>query len=191
VTGGALDAVDTAGAEADRVADLGDVGHGVGDGGEDELDVQLGQAGAASGLPLLVRRFCGPASPSRAGRSLRVFCCAAVLAFLPAFAIVEAFANLTPARPTYKFVFCIAQGWSDASAGCGQAPGQSTGGLPWAGEIALLLLTAGYVGVILFLTSRRSRVTRGTLSGIPEVLLVTRRQPGTGPGRGGIEHLIG
>jgi hypothetical protein len=28
------------------------------------------------------------------------------------------------------------------------------------------------------------------LSGIPEVLLVTRRQPGTGPGRGGSEHLV-
>jgi hypothetical protein len=117
-----------------------------------------------AGLPLLARRFCGPASPSRAGRFLRVFCCAAVLVFLPAFAIVEAFANLTPARPAYKFVFCIAQGWSDASAGCGQAPGQSTGGPPWAGEIALLLLTAGYMGVILFLTSRRSRMTRGTLA---------------------------
>ncbi len=29
------------------------------------------------------------------------------------------------------------------------------------------------------------------LSGIPEVLLVTRRQPGAGPGRGGSQHLIG
>jgi hypothetical protein len=28
------------------------------------------------------------------------------------------------------------------------------------------------------------------LSGIPEVLLVTGRQPGAGPGRGGVEHLI-
>jgi hypothetical protein len=28
------------------------------------------------------------------------------------------------------------------------------------------------------------------LSGIPKVLLVTRRQPGAGPGRGGGEHLI-
>src|SRR5882672_11641579 len=44
--GEGLDAVDPAGAEADRVAGLGDVRHGVGDGGEDELDLQLGQAGA-------------------------------------------------------------------------------------------------------------------------------------------------
>jgi hypothetical protein len=117
-----------------------------------------------AGLPLLARRFWGPASPSRVGRSLRVFCCAAVLAFLPAMAIVEAFSNLTPARPAYKYVFCIAQGWSDASQGCGGVPGRSTGGPPWAGEIVLLLLTIGYVGVILFLTSRRSRVARGTLA---------------------------
>ena len=116
-----------------------------------------------AGLPLLARRFFGPVSRSRAGRSLRVFCCAAVLAFIPALAIVEAFTNLTPARPAYKYVFCIAQGWSDASQGCGGVPGRSTGGPPWPGEIVLLLLTAGYVGVILFLTSRRSRVTRGTL----------------------------
>ena len=117
-----------------------------------------------AGLPLLARRFLGPASPSRAGRSLRIFCCAAVLAFLPALAIVEAFTNLTPARPAYKYVFCIAQGWSDASQGCGGVPGQSTGGPPWPGEIVLLLLTAGYVGVILFLTSRRPRMARSTLA---------------------------
>jgi hypothetical protein len=51
-----------------------------------------------AGLPLLARRFFGPAIPSRAGQSLRFFCCAAVLAFLPALAVVEAFTNLTPAR---------------------------------------------------------------------------------------------
>src|SRR5207244_12473731 len=99
-----------------------------------------------------------------AGRSLRIVCCGAVLAFLPALAIVEAFTNLTPARPAYKYVFCIAQGWSDASQGCGGVPGQSTGGPPWPGEIVLLLLTAGYVGVILFLTSRRPRMARSTLA---------------------------
>ena len=42
----ALDAVDPARAKADGVAGLGDVRHGVGDGVEDELDLQLGQAGA-------------------------------------------------------------------------------------------------------------------------------------------------
>jgi hypothetical protein len=116
-----------------------------------------------AGLPLLARRFFGPASPGRAGRSLRVFCCAAVLAFLPALAVVEAFANLTPAQPAYRYIFCIAQGWSNTQ-GCGGVPGRSTGGPPWAGEIVLMLLTIGYLGVILFLTSRRSQVTRSTLA---------------------------
>ena len=100
-----------------------------------------------AGLPLLARRFFGPASPSRVGRSLRVFCCAAVLAFMPAMAIVEAFANLTPSQPAYRYIFCTAQGWSNTQ-GCGGVPGRSTGGPPWAGEIVLMLLTIGYVGVI-------------------------------------------
>ena len=82
-----------------------------------------------AGLPLLARRFFGPASPSLAGRSLRVFCCAAVLAFLPALAIVEAFANLTPARPAYRFIFCTAQGWSNIQ-GCGGCPVGRPGARP-------------------------------------------------------------
>ena len=110
-----------------------------------------------AGLPLLTRRFFGPPSPSRAGRSLRVLCCAAILALLPGLSIVETFANLTPAQPAYRHIACPFQG-------CGAAPGRSTGGPPWAGEIALLLMTAAYLGVILFLTSRRSQVTRSTLA---------------------------
>ena len=116
-----------------------------------------------AGLPLLARRFFGPPSPSRAGRSLRVFCCAAILALLPGLTIVEAFANLTPAQPAYRYTYCVAQGWSNIQ-GCDGTPGRSTGGPPWAGEIALLLMTAAYLGVILFLTSRRSQVTRSTLA---------------------------
>ena len=42
--------------------------------------------------------------------------------------------------------------------------GRSTEGPAWAGEIPLLLMTIAYLGVILFLTSRRSRVTRRTLA---------------------------
>src|SRR5690348_12489216 len=114
-------------------------------------------------LPLLARRFFGPPSPGRAGRSLRVICCAAILALLPGLTIVEAFANLTPAQPAYKFAYCVAQGWSNTQ-GCDGVPGQSTGGPPWQGEIALLLMTIAYAGVILFLTSRRSQVTRSTLA---------------------------
>jgi hypothetical protein len=116
-----------------------------------------------AGLPLLSRRFFGPPSPSRAGRSLRVLCCAAILALLPGLTIVETFANLMPAQPAYRYIYCVAQGWSNTQ-GCDGVPGRSTGGPPWAGEIALLLMTIAYAGVILFLTSRRSRVARGALA---------------------------
>jgi len=112
-----------------------------------------------AGLPLLARRFFGPATPSRAGRFLRVFSGAAILALMPAFAIVEAFANLTPKQPAYRRIACPLQGF-----GCGAVPGKSTGGPAWTGEIPLILMTIAYLGVILFLTSRRSRVTRGTLA---------------------------
>ena len=114
-------------------------------------------------LPLLARRFFGPPSPSRAGLSLRVLCCAAILALMPGLAIVEAFANLAPAQPGYSYTYCIAQGWTGTQS-CGGVPGRSTGGPPWQGEIALLLMTIAYAGVILFLTSRRSQVTRSTLA---------------------------
>ena len=107
-----------------------------------------------AGLPLLARRFFGPASPSRIGRSLRFFCWAVILAFMPAFAIVEAFANMTPRQAAYRRVWGAPQG----------VPGVSTGGPGWAGEIELLLLIACYGLVILWLTSRRSRVTRSTLA---------------------------
>ena len=82
---------------------------------------------------------------------------------MPALAIVETFATLTPARPAYRYIFCIAQGWSNVQ-GCNGVPGMSTGGPAWSGEIALILMTIAYLGVILFLTSRRSQVTRGTLA---------------------------
>jgi hypothetical protein len=80
-----------------------------------------------AGLPLLSRRFFGPPSPSRAGRSLRVVCWAAILALLPGLTVVEAFANLTPAQPAYRYIYCVAQGWSDTQ-GCAGVPGRSTGG---------------------------------------------------------------
>ena len=116
-----------------------------------------------AGLPLLSRRLFGPASPSRVARSLRVFCCAAVLALLPAFAILLVFRDLMPTQPAYRRIFCIAQGWSGIQ-GCGGVPGRSTGGPTWEGEILVMLLVIGYVGVTLFLTSRRSQVTRSTLA---------------------------
>jgi hypothetical protein len=82
---------------------------------------------------------------------------------MPGLTIVEAFANLTPAQPAYLYTYCVAQGWSNTQ-GCTGVPGRSSGGPPWAGEIALLLMTIAYAGVILFLTSRRSQVTRSALA---------------------------
>ena len=116
-----------------------------------------------AGLPLLARRFFGPATSSRAGRFLRVFSCTAILTLMPAFTIVEAFANLVPARPAYRYIFCTAQGWNNAQ-NCGAVPGKSTGGPPWAGEIPLILMTIAYLGVILFLTSRRCQMTQRALA---------------------------
>ena len=116
-----------------------------------------------AGLPLLARRFFGPATPSRAGRSLRVFSCAAILALMPAFAIVEAFANLTRRSPRTSTSSASPRAGATSRAAAA-APGRSTGGPPWPGEIALLLMTIAYLGVILFLTSRRSQVTRSTLA---------------------------
>ncbi|HEY1003290.1 MAG TPA: hypothetical protein VGD83_26985 [Streptosporangiaceae bacterium] len=54
-----------------------------------------------AGLPLLARRFLGPASASRAGRVLRVFCFVAILALVPARIIVEVFADFAPRQTAY------------------------------------------------------------------------------------------
>ncbi len=111
-----------------------------------------------AGLPLLSRRFFGPAGPSRVGRSLRIFYCAATLALLPAFTILLVLNRLAPTQPADRNIFCGAQGC------VGVVPGRSSGGPTWEGEILVMLLTIGYVGVSLFLTSRRSQVTRSTLA---------------------------
>ena len=115
-----------------------------------------------AGLPLLARRFFGPPSPGRAGRSLRVLFCAAILALLPAFAIVEVFANLTPAPAAYRSIFCIAQGWSSIQ-GCGGVP-EVERRSALGGRDRAPADDRRVPGLILFLTSRRSRVTRSTLA---------------------------
>ena len=107
-------------------------------------------------LPLLSRRLFGAAGPSRVARSLRVLCYAAILALLPAFTFLLVFTNVTPAQPAMRRIFCNDQ--------CTGVPGKSTGGPTWQGEILIMLLVIGYVGVTLFLTSRRSQVTRSTLA---------------------------
>jgi hypothetical protein len=109
-----------------------------------------------AGLPLLARRLFGPASASRAGRSLRVFCCAAILALIPARVIVEVFADLTPRQEDYQRIYNLFNGIG--------VRGTSSGGPPWSGEIAILLIIAGYVTVLLWLTSQRSQLNRSTLA---------------------------
>jgi len=114
-------------------------------------------------LPLLSWRFFGPTSPSRFARSLRVLCGAAILALVPAFVILLQSNRLVPTRPAYYLVWCISQGWSDTQ-GCGGVPGRSSGGPTWEAEILIMVLITGYVGLTLFLTSRRARITRSTLA---------------------------
>ena len=107
-------------------------------------------------LPLLARRLFGPASSSRAGRALRVFCCAAILALIPARVIVEVFAELTPRQDDYLRVYNLFNGTG--------VPGASSGGPPWPGEILILLIIAGYVAILLWLTSQRSQLSPSTLA---------------------------
>jgi hypothetical protein len=109
-----------------------------------------------AGLPLLARRFLGPTSESRAGRFVRVGSYAAILALLPALAIIGVFAGAVPRQAAELRVFEEIQGPG--------VPGTSSGGPPWQGEIPILLLTAGYLAVLVWMTSRRSRVTGPTLA---------------------------
>src|SRR5208282_438034 len=101
------------------------------------------------GLPLLARWFFGPVSDSRAARFLRVGGYAAVLALLPAIAVVARFPGTVPQRGAELPVFYAAGNPRS------DLPGTSPGGPPWPGEIFLLLLTALYVVALLWVTSRR------------------------------------
>ena len=111
-----------------------------------------------AGLPLLARRFFGPVSDSRAARFLRVGGYAAILALMPAFAVVAPFPFTVPQSGVdLRIFYASGNPRSDL-------PGTSSGGPPWQGEILLLLLTAGYVAALLWVTSRRSRVAPATLA---------------------------
>jgi hypothetical protein len=111
-----------------------------------------------AGLPLLARRFFGPVSDSRAARFLRVGGYAAILALIPAKAVVGPYPLTVPRQAPDLRVF-IAGGNSTHG-----MPGTSAGGPPWPGEIFFLVLTACYVVLILWLTSRRSSVAPATLA---------------------------
>ena len=111
-----------------------------------------------AGLPLLARRFIGPVGDGWAARFLRVGGYAAILALIPARAVVGPYPLTVPQRGSDLRVF-IASGNSTHG-----MPGTSAGGAPWPGEIFFLVLTACYVVVLLWVTSRRSSVTPATLA---------------------------
>jgi hypothetical protein len=111
-----------------------------------------------AGLPLLARRFFGPVGDGRIARFLRVAGYAAILALMPARAVVGPYPLTVPQRGPDVRVF-IAAGNSTHG-----MPGTSAGGPPWPGEIFFLVLTACYVVTLLWVTSRRSSVAPATLA---------------------------
>ena len=111
-----------------------------------------------AGMPLLARRFFGPVSDSRIARFLRVGGYAAILALMPAMAVVGPYPLTVPQRDADLRVFV-----ADGNTTHGM-PGTSAGGPPWPGEIFFLVLTACYVVILLWVTSRRSPVTPATLA---------------------------
>lgn len=62
-------------------------------------------------LPLMGRRLFGPGSPSRVARSMRILCCAAVLALVPAFTFLLVSSRLVPAQPRAGATPRAAAGW--------------------------------------------------------------------------------
>jgi len=111
-----------------------------------------------AGLPLLARRFFGPAGDSRTARFLRVGGYAAILALIPARAVVGPYPLNVPRQGPDLRVF-IADGNSIHG-----LPGTSAGGPPWPGEIFFLVLTACYVVTIFWLTSRQASAAPATLA---------------------------
>jgi hypothetical protein len=107
-----------------------------------------------AGLPLLARRFLGPASDRRLVWLLRVTTSVAVLVLLPAKAAVERFAGTLPSRPGYLNTYHEILGSGP--------PGMQL--VPVViGETLFLVLMAGYVAIVLGMTTRRSPVVPGTL----------------------------
>src|SRR5215469_4365929 len=111
-----------------------------------------------AGLPFLARRIFGPVSDSRTARFLRVGGYAAILALIPARAVVGPYPLTVPRQAPDLRIF-IADGNSVHG-----MPGTSAGGPPWPGEIFFMVLTACYVVLILWLTSRRSSAAPATLA---------------------------
>ena len=100
-------------------------------------------------LPVLSRWFFGPVKDSMIARFLRVGAYAAILALMPAKAMVEQFANTVPRNIHDRRLF---------GGQLGANPSYGTG------EILFLVVVAAYVTAIFWMTSRRSAVTPATMA---------------------------
>ena len=100
-------------------------------------------------LPVLSRWFFGPVKDSKIARFLRVGAYAAILALMPAKAMVEQFANTVPRNIHDRRLF---------GAQLESNPLYGTG------EILFLVVVAAYVAAIFWMTSRRSPVTPATMA---------------------------
>jgi hypothetical protein len=101
-----------------------------------------------AGLPLLARWFLGPPD-NRPARRLRVGCYAALLALLPADVAVDQFLYTPPRAGADLRVYLLVGPTNHAL---------------WSAEVFSLVLMALYLAAILWMTSRRARVTPATLA---------------------------
>jgi hypothetical protein len=109
-----------------------------------------------AGLPLLTRSLLGPPG-SRVARWLRAAGYAAILAILPAKAVVQLFVGMVPRGGIDRHTFDVANFGHPV-------PGSVSGGPGWRGEIVILLMTACYLAAMLALTARRTSVAPATLA---------------------------
>ena len=113
-------------------------------------------------VPLAARRFFGPAYPSRLARILRAGGYVAILALMPAKAVVEQFAYTVPHGGVQLRLYRNVPGLG--LPGTVWVAGLRPPGSTWLCESLFLFITAGYVAAIFWLTSRRSLVAPATLA---------------------------
>jgi len=106
-------------------------------------------------LPLLARWLLGPPD-NRMARWLRAACYAAILALMPANAVIQLFIGTVPRGGIDLRTFDTFEGHG--------VPGSISGGPNWAGEIAILLIKACFLVAVLALTSRRTQVAPAALA---------------------------
>ncbi|MGH3154743.1 MAG: hypothetical protein ACRDOB_29005, partial [Streptosporangiaceae bacterium] len=129
------------------------ISHGAADQGDVIITLTL-----LAGLPLLTRWALGPPG-NRAARRLRAGLYAAILVLMPAKAVTDMFVGAVPRSGIDLRTYDVGN-----SNGSLPVPGSVSGGPTWGGEIIILLITAGYVAVVLALTARRASVAPATLA---------------------------